>query len=74
VYYKKGMTQSALPILEEIVRREPNNPTFLYHLGLVHAAAGADAKARVSLQQALKLNAKFDGAEDARRVLATLVY
>jgi tetratricopeptide (TPR) repeat protein len=74
VYYKKQMGAFALPLLEQALQQEPQKATYHYHLGLVHAQAGQDAKARKSLEAALKLDPKFGGAEHARRVIATLVY
>jgi Flp pilus assembly protein TadD len=56
------------------VERAPQDPIYHYHLGLVYAKLGSDANARTSLQAALKLNASFPGADEARRVLRTLVY
>ena len=50
----------------------PDNPEFWLHLGQAHAAAGNKVKARAALQQALKLNPKFAGAEEARRALEGL--
>lgn len=74
VYYKKEMGSFAEPLLSQALDKEPNNSDYHYHLGLVYAQEGEDAKARKSFQTALKLNPKFDGAEHARRVMAGLVY
>jgi tetratricopeptide (TPR) repeat protein len=74
VYYKKQMLPLAITAFEQSIERDARNPLYHYHLGLAHAQAGDDAKARVALQQALKLAPNFARAEDARRVLATLVY
>jgi tetratricopeptide (TPR) repeat protein len=74
VYYKKEMGSFAVPLLAEALDQEPNNPEYHYHLGLVYAQAGEDAKARKSLQAALKINPQFSGADHARRIISTLVY
>ena len=74
VYYKREMGSFAVPLLTAALDKEPNNPEYHYHLGLVYAQAGEDAKARKAFQTALKLNPRFDGAEHARRVMATLIY
>jgi tetratricopeptide (TPR) repeat protein len=74
VYYKKGMWPLAITAFEQSVERDPRNPLYYYHLGLAFAKSGEDAKARQALQQALTLEPGFAGAEDAKRVLATLVY
>jgi len=74
VYYRKEMGSFAVPLFEDAILRNGNNPNFHYHLGLVYAQMGEDAKARKALQTALKLNPRFEGAEHARRVIASLVY
>jgi putative PEP-CTERM system TPR-repeat lipoprotein len=72
VYYKKGMFPQAISAFRESVGREPNNPVFHYHMGLAYAKNGEAAKARASLEHALKLRQNFDGADDARHTLTTL--
>jgi Flp pilus assembly protein TadD len=72
IYYKRGLGTLAVAPLLESVQRDPNNPVYHYHLGLVYAKNGDNAHARQSLQQALALKADFDGAQDAKRVLASL--
>jgi tetratricopeptide (TPR) repeat protein len=72
VLYKQGLSTSAIPPLEQSVAKDGNNPTYRYHLGMAYWKSGNTAKARESLERALKLNDKFDGAADARKVLASL--
>lgn len=74
VYYKKQMLPLAITAFEHSIERDAKNPVYHYHLGLAYATSGEDAKARVSLQRALSINQNFPRAEDARRVLARLVY
>lgn len=74
VYYKKGMGGFSRPLLEQAILAAPKNPLYHYHLGLVHAQAGEDAKARKSLQAALAIDPKFPGADDARKVISKLIY
>jgi putative PEP-CTERM system TPR-repeat lipoprotein len=74
VYFKKGMWPLAITAFEQSVEGEARNPRYHYHLGLAFAKSGEDAKARRALQQALALQPGFAGAEDAKQVLATLVY
>ena len=68
------MLPMAVRTFEQAVEKAPRNPTYHFHLGLAHAKAGEDAKARKALEQALKLSPKFNGADEARKVLAKLVY
>jgi tetratricopeptide (TPR) repeat protein len=72
IYLQKSLLAQALPALEESVRHVPGNPEFQFHLGLAQAKAGNVQAAREALQQALKLNSTFNGADEARRTLATL--
>ena len=72
IYYKKNMLPQATAALKESVGREPKNPVFNYHLGMAYAKAGEKEKARIALQQALKLKPDSDGANEARNTLATL--
>jgi Flp pilus assembly protein TadD len=72
LYYKKGLATLAVPPLRESVKSDPKNPIYQYHLGLAYAKNGDTANARQALTQALSLKPNFEGAEDARRVLASL--
>ena len=72
LYYKKGLSTLAVPPLKESVKSDPKNPIYQYHLGLAYAKNGDTANARQALTQALALKADFEGAADAKRVLASL--
>jgi len=72
VYYKKNLSESAIPLLEPLTRQEPDNPTYRYHLGLVYAQAGKDSLARQSLERALALKLPAADAVAARKALDTL--
>ena len=74
IYYKKEMVPLAVTSFEQAVEKSPRNPVYHFHLGLAHAKAGDDAKARKALEAALKLSPRFAGAEEAKAVLAKLVY
>ncbi len=71
-YYKKGLPQLAIPMLLQSVQKQPKNAIFQYHLGLAYAKAGETTRARTALQAALALDANFEGASEARSLLATL--
>jgi tetratricopeptide (TPR) repeat protein len=72
IYYKRDLASLAVPPLEKSVEVAPENPTFHFHLGLAYAKIGDVEKARTALEQALKLNPQFDGAEEAQQVLSQL--
>ena len=73
VYYKKGLSTLAITSLKQSVAASPKNPQYLYHLGLAYAQGGDKVNARQTLETALKLKADFAGAEEARKVLSSLV-
>ena len=74
VYYKRDMLGLALPVLRRASEQDPNNPQYLYHLGMLYAKNGDEAKARSTLQRALAMRPDFEGANDARAALASLLY
>ena len=70
VYYKKGLATLAVTALRQSVEQNPSNPMTQYHLGLAYLKDNNPSAAQRALQQALKLDPQFDGAQDAKRVLA----
>jgi Flp pilus assembly protein TadD len=72
VYYKKGLTPSAITALREGLSQDKKSPALHYHLGLAYAQNGDKQEARESLEEALRLDPHFADAEDAKRVLASL--
>ena len=72
VYYKKGLNTLAIGSFQASIQKDPKNPLYHYHLGLAYAKNGDKDKARESLNQALSLNPKFDGASEAQKALAAL--
>jgi Flp pilus assembly protein TadD len=56
IYLKKNLPDNALEVFQDIVRKEPGNPTFRFHLGMALAAKGDRANAVKELQGALGNN------------------
>jgi Tfp pilus assembly protein PilF len=73
-YYKTGLITNAIESLQRAVQLNGKDPLYHYHLGLAYVQEGTDPKARAAIEQALKLNPKFEKAEEARKTLASLVY
>src|SRR5262249_40158431 len=72
IYLKKNMSDSALQIFNICVKKDPENPTFRYHLGLTLLQKGDKEKARLELQTALeKKPAKGEEAK-IREVIARI--
>jgi Flp pilus assembly protein TadD len=55
-YLWSGYPEQALPYLEEVLRRTPENPRVLLLVGQIHARANRVDKARAALERALELN------------------
>jgi Flp pilus assembly protein TadD len=52
VYYKQGLYNSAVSVLEGAVTKNPQAAKFQFHLGMAYLAAGQPAQARATLQTA----------------------
>ena len=65
------MANLAVKPFEESLKKRPDQPEVLFHLGLAYAKLDEKAKARDALERALKLNPQV-GGEEARRVLASV--
>jgi len=72
IYYRKGLTALAIPLLEATVEKDASNAEYRYHLGLAYGRAGNKEKASESLNRALSIDPDFEGADDARTALASL--
>jgi putative PEP-CTERM system TPR-repeat lipoprotein len=72
VYFKKGDFAMATDSFQDSIDASPDNPVFHYHLGLVYASKKDAPRARVELQRALALSARFRGAEQAQQMLQSL--
>jgi tetratricopeptide (TPR) repeat protein len=71
IYYRKGMFQPAVKHLEKSIQKDATDASVHYHLGMAYAGDGEFEKARKSLQKALSMSTSFDGADDARKTLAS---
>jgi Flp pilus assembly protein TadD len=72
VYYKKGFFRLAISAFEHSVSKNPTSAELQFHLGLAHLKAGNAAEAKAALNQALTLDPKFEGADEARKALADI--
>jgi len=71
-YYHKGAYGSAIDLLQDAIKRAPQNATYLYHLGMAYWKNNDQARARQYLSRALELNPKFQKAAEIQQVLAQL--
>jgi len=72
IYYKKELYDEALPNLQVAAKGSPDNPIIRYHLGAAYYHLGAKDEALAELETAFKMSDKFEGSEDARRLLTEL--
>lgn len=72
VYLKKDLATLAVAPLRLSVEKDPRNPLYHYRLGVAYSKTGDKDGARKELQEALKLNQSFEGADDAKQILASL--
>lgn len=72
VYYKRGLFDSAISEFGDSLEKLPSNASVHYHIGLAYAKKGDTASAKEHLKKALELDADFDGAAEARRVLTEI--
>jgi len=71
-YYKKGIYNSAIDLLEEVTKKVPQNPTYYYHLGLAYEKSNKVEQARSTFQRALQIDPKSPHADEIHQALADL--
>jgi tetratricopeptide (TPR) repeat protein len=72
VLYKRSNYDSALPLLQECVQKDPQHAAFRYHLGMALMQTGKKDPAKRELEAALKLKLASPDSEDARKALDQL--
>jgi tetratricopeptide (TPR) repeat protein len=72
VHYKLAAYGPAIAAFNRAIEAQPDNAVYHYHLGLAYAKSFDLLHAKDSLTRALSLRANFAGADDAKRVLASL--
>jgi Flp pilus assembly protein TadD len=72
VQFKMGQQEEALRLMKGAVAKLPEAPTLNYHLGMIYYQSGKTAEARSHLAKALKSAEKFEGREEAGKILAQL--
>jgi len=69
-YVSKGAYGSAIDLLQEAVRVNPNNATYRYHLGVAFQRNKEQPQAKEQLEKALQLNPPQEQAVEIRKALA----
>jgi tetratricopeptide (TPR) repeat protein len=58
-YYRAGRYKDALAAEQQAMRLGTRNPMFYYHLGMIYDGLGDTEKARLNVQEALRINPHF---------------
>jgi len=72
IYYKKNVPSRAEVYLKEAAEKIPDQPLVRYHLGMAYYKSGNLNLAKKELNEALKINSGFPGADEARATLAKI--
>src|SRR5262249_27332617 len=71
-YYQQGVYPAAVDLLQECVRKAPQNPTYHFHLGLALQKQNDKLNARRHLEQVLKIDPKYPNAQKVHEALDEL--
>jgi tetratricopeptide (TPR) repeat protein len=69
-FYQRHVYTSAINLLKEAVKQEPDNALFNYHLGLAYAKGGQAAPARQQLERVKRLKPNSPEVDELQRTLA----
>jgi tetratricopeptide (TPR) repeat protein len=72
IYFLKNDLEKAEYYLKLSIDKEDKIPTILYHYGAVLKKKGDLKNAQLFVKKALDISPKFDGSDDARRMLESL--
>ena len=71
-YYKKGLYDFAIAEFSDALEKTADQPMIHYHLAMAYHKKGENEKAKGHFKKALDLNATFEAAGEARRMLAEI--
>jgi Flp pilus assembly protein TadD/Zn-dependent protease with chaperone function len=72
IYLKKGLTDDAIAVFDEIVQKRPDSSTFHFHLGMALAQKGDRFGAATQLNEALRCHPPEEEAGEIRELLAKI--
>jgi len=70
ILLKKGLTEQAIPVFQDLVTRVPTNSSYRYHLAKAYAQKGDNAKAATELREALKHSPPHEEQQEIQDLLA----
>jgi len=72
IYLKKNLPDNALEIFRDLVNRQPNQPTFRYHLAMAMLQKGDKTHAKEELKKSLEANPSADERDKIQDLLNRL--
>jgi len=72
IYYLKGSYLNAISEFHDSLEKSPQNPVINFHMGLAQYKINQLNKAKEYIKKALDLDPKFEGASEARKILAKI--
>jgi tetratricopeptide (TPR) repeat protein len=72
VYTKKGLNDSAIQILNGLVKKYPDEPSFRYHLGVALLQKGQTAEAKAEFVISLSKKPPKDVADKIKQIIAKI--
>ncbi len=72
IYLKKNLVDNALEMLEDLVHRKPDNPTFRLHLAQALFRKGESVKAKKELQTALDNRPSLEDTQSIKALLSKI--
>lgn len=72
IYIKKNLADSAISILQDLVDKSPQRPTYRYHLAMALLQKGDKAQAKREAEAALRNQPSKDEESRIRELLATI--
>lgn len=70
VYYRKGLYESAYPLISEAMKKAEKNPTVRFHHGMVLMKTGRNREGAAELEAALEMSPASRWAKEAKEALA----
>jgi len=72
VYVKKGLNDSAIQILDGLVKKYPDEPAFRYHLGVALLQKGSLGEAKTQFNKALSHNPPKEMADKIKEIMSKM--
>jgi Flp pilus assembly protein TadD len=72
IYYKRGLVDSAVPLLQEAVKMQPDRGVYRFHLAAALLSAGKKDQARGALREALRLDASLKQRDDVQKLMSQM--